>query len=132
MARTSNVPNEPEPRWQVLIAVLAVGGLEVSLPPQLTAGPRWLFPALVGVLLVPLVLSHRQRLHRLNMTLGMIVTSLMTLAMVVSLGLLIRGLLAHAEGPGELLMSAAALWSTNVLVFSLWVLAPGRRRAAPA
>src|SRR5713226_2729233 len=45
-------PWNPEPRWPALIAVVAVGGLYWALPAGLTIGPRWLFPAIIGVLLV--------------------------------------------------------------------------------
>ena len=41
----------PEPCWPALIAVIAVGGLSAALPAGLTTGPRWLFPAVIGVFL---------------------------------------------------------------------------------
>jgi uncharacterized membrane protein len=114
------VPNQPEPRWQVLIAVLAVGGLELALPPQLTVRPRWLFPALVGVLVLPLVFSHRTGRQRLNRILGVVVTTVVTVALIVSVVRLVTALPTGAEAPVALLFSAAELWLTNVLVFSLW------------
>jgi uncharacterized membrane protein len=40
--------------------------------------------------------------------------------MIVSVVLLIAALPSHKESPTELLKSAAALWTTNVLVFALW------------
>ena len=43
---------DPEPRWPALIAILAVGGLYLALPANLTIGPRWLFPAIVIALLI--------------------------------------------------------------------------------
>ena len=60
-----------EPRWPALIAVAAAGGLSLAVPPGLTLGPRWLFPLITGVLLVPTVLSlripaHRERSFRSN------------------------------------------------------------------
>jgi hypothetical protein len=113
-------PREPEPRWQALIALLAVGGLELALPRELTIEPRWLFPVLVGVLVLPLVVSHHTGRHRLDSALGLAVLSIVTGGLVVSLVLLVRALPAHVETPGALLQSAAALWATNVLVFSLW------------
>jgi len=48
------------------------------------------------------------------------VTGLVTAGMIVSLSLLIRALPAHKESPTELLLSAVALWFTNILVFALW------------
>jgi hypothetical protein len=110
----------PEPRWHALIAVLAVGGLYVALPADLTVGPRWLIPGIIGLLIIPSVISHRSGWHHLDRILGFVVTSLVTVAMVMSVILLIRALPMHKESPTDLLLSAAALWATNILVFALW------------
>ena len=111
---------DPEPRWPALIAILAVGGLYLALPANLTVGPRWLFPAIVIALLIPTVISHRTGKHNLNKFFGFAVTSVVTLAMVVSVALLIKALPSHKESPTELLISAVSLWFTNILVFALW------------
>ncbi len=111
---------DPEPRWPALIAVAAVGGLYLALPAYLTIGPRWLFPAAVVALLVPTVISHRAGKHHINRFLGFTVNVLVTLGMIVSVGLLIAALPAHKESPTALLVSAALLWMTNILVFALW------------
>jgi len=100
--------------------VLASGGLYTALPHVLTVGPPWLFPSLVLALLVPTVLTHRTGQHRLNAILGLVVTGVLTAGLVVSLMLLIAALPAHKETPTALLVSAAALWATNILVFALW------------
>jgi uncharacterized membrane protein len=112
--------DDPEPRWPALIAVLAAGGLYLALPSDLTIGPHWLFPSLIIVFLVPTVLAHRAGKHHLDRTLGLALTCLVTVEMIVSVILLIRALPAHKETPSELLLSAASLWTTNVLVFALW------------
>lgn len=111
---------EPEPRWPALLAILAVGGLGLALPPSLTMGPRWLLLAVLLVVLVPTVISHRAGMKELNRKLGFAVSSIVTLALIGSLVFLITGLSKKQETPGELLVSAAALWATNVLVFALW------------
>jgi hypothetical protein len=111
---------DPEPRWPAVIAVLSVGGLYLALPSDLTVGPRWLFPAIIGVLLVPTVISHRIGRHHVDRVLGFLIISLVTLAMIVSVALLIRALPSHRQSPTALLLSATSLWSTNVLVFALW------------
>lgn len=111
---------DPEPRWPAAIAVMAVTGLYLALPPYMVIGPRWLFPALVIVLLVPTVITHRAGKHNLNRILGFTVTGLVTMGMIVSVALLIAALPSHKESPVQLLISAAALWITNVLVFALW------------
>ena len=64
----AHVPDRwnPEPRWPALIAILAVGGLYLALPANLTVGPRWLFPGAIIALLIPTVISHRTGKHNLN------------------------------------------------------------------
>lgn len=110
----------PEPRWPALIAVVAVGGLYLALHADLIIGPRWLLPAIVGGLLVPTVISHRTGRHDLNRILGLVVTSLVTVGMIASVALLLSGLPSHRQSPVDLLLSAASLWFTNILVFALW------------
>ena len=111
---------ETEPRWPALVALLAVGGLYLALPNNLAIGPPWLLLALVAVLLVPTVVSHRRGHHRANRVLGLGVAGVVTVFMVLSLALLVQALPQHAESPIGLLESATALWLTNVLVFALW------------
>ena len=111
---------EPEPRWPAFVAVLAVGGLYTGLPDALTMGPRWLFPSAVLALLVPTVVSHHTSRPRLNAIFGFAVDAVLTLGLTISIVLLIGALPKHQETPQELLVSAASLWITNILVFALW------------
>ena len=110
----------PGPRWQALIAVLAVTGLYVALPPSLTVGPTWLVPVIVAAIEIPLFVLHRMGRHRLDSWLGLTLLSILTIAMVAAVGFLIGLLPTHRESPTQLLRSAASLWVTNVLVFALW------------
>ena len=111
---------DPEPRWPALIAIFAVAGLYIALPRSLVFGPKWLYVVLIGILLVPTMVFHRTRFHNIDRILGFTISGLITIAMIASVVLLISGLPAHAETPSELLFSAGTLWSTNILVFSLW------------
>ncbi|MCU1383472.1 MAG: hypothetical protein JWL71_2169 [Acidobacteria bacterium] len=110
----------PEPRWPALVAVVAVGGLFMALHSDLVIGPRWLVPAATALLLVPTVLTHRAGRHDLNRIFGMMVTSVVTFGMVVAVVRLVSLLPSHRQSPVDLLLSAAALWFTNILVFALW------------
>jgi uncharacterized membrane protein len=112
--------NDPEPRWPAFIAVLAGGGLYTALPAALTFGPRWLFPSVILVLLIPTVISHHAGRSRLSAAFGLAVSAALTLGLIISLILLISALPAHKTAPETLLVSAASLWATNILVFALW------------
>jgi len=110
----------PEPRWPALIAIMAVGGLYLALHADLVIGPRWLFPATIGVLLVPTLVSYRTGRDNLNRLLGLVISTVLTAGMVLSVILLVAALPAHRQSPSSLLLSAAAIWVTNILVFALW------------
>ena len=112
--------DDPEPRWPGFVAVIAVGGLYTALPDALTMGPRWLFPSAVLALLVPTIVSHHAGKHRVNAIFGFAVDAVLTIGLIVSVILLIGALPTHKQAPLELLLSAAALWATNILVFALW------------
>jgi hypothetical protein len=55
-----------EARWPALLALIAVGVLNLALPSTLTVGPRWVLLALVVTLLVPTVIAHRAGYASLN------------------------------------------------------------------
>jgi hypothetical protein len=112
--------DKPEPRWQAILALLAVGGIYVALPKSLVIGPFWLLPTLILILLVPTVVSHRTGRQSLNRVLGLVINSTITVALVGSVVLLVRALPSHREDPLSLLLSGGELWLTNVLVFALW------------
>ncbi|MBJ6725247.1 DUF1345 domain-containing protein [Geomonas sp. Red875] len=108
-------------RWPAIVAFLALGGLYAALPSSLLlGGQRWLLLVLIAVLIVPMLISHYRGAHTTNMVLGYLLNGVVTAAMIISLGLLIRALPLHLEKPQELLQSAAALWLSNILVFASW------------
>jgi uncharacterized membrane protein len=111
---------DSEPRWPAVIAILAVGGLYLALPDSLTFGPNWLFPSLVLALLIPTNISYHTGRHRLNAILGFAVDGVLTVGLIISVTLLVDALPAGKEAPQQLLLSAASLWTTNILVFALW------------
>jgi hypothetical protein len=112
--------DKPEPRWQALLAFIAVGGIYLALPRSLIVGPTWLLPTLILVLLVPTVVSHRTGKRSLNRALGLLINAIITLALIGSVGLLVKALPTHQEEPLRLLGSGGLLWLTNVMVFALW------------
>jgi hypothetical protein len=115
-----NPQSRLEPRWPAMLALLAVGGLRLALPESLSLGPAWLLILVVAVLLVPTIWAWRAGNDKLNQRLGYLLVSLVTSDMIWSLYLLIAALPAHKISPGDLLISASALWITNILVFASW------------
>jgi hypothetical protein len=112
--------DKPEPRWQAVLAFVAVGGIYLALPRNLVVGPVWLLPTLIVLLLIPTVVSHRSGRRSLNRVLGTLINGITTLALVGSVFLLVRALPSHTEAPLALLRSGGLLWLTNVIVFALW------------
>ena len=112
--------DKPEPRWQAILALFAIGGIYLALPRDLVIGPFWLVPVVIVVLLMPTVVSHRVGRQLLNRTLGIIISGITTLALIGSVILLVRALPTHREPASQLLRSGGLLWLTNVMVFALW------------
>jgi|SRR5450755_4399925 hypothetical protein len=109
-----------EPRWPAFVAMLAAALLYLALPEPLSLGPSWSLLVVIGVLLVPLVVSSRRGRYDISRALTFTANGLITGAMIASLAVLIYGVPRHTETPQALLRSATALWFTNVLVFALW------------
>lgn len=121
MTDSSRNGDEHEPLGPPLVAMLAIGGLYAALPTSLLAGaPRWLMVVIVVGLIVPMVISHYAGNHPLHQTLGYILNSIVTAALIVSLGLLLKKVTEHEVSPPQLLRSAASLWVSNFLIFASW------------
>src|SRR2546430_15414509 len=120
MPAPSDRIDKPEPRWQVILALLAVGGIHLALPRWFIVGPIWLLPGVIIVLLVPTIMTHRTGRHSLNHALGILINAIITIALIGSVVLLVTALPSHRDEPLRLLASGAELWFTNVLVFALW------------
>jgi hypothetical protein len=115
----------PESRWPASLAVVAAVVLYVTLPEHLTVGPTWLLPALELAVLIPLTIAVPRRghdeapAHRLA---SIFLIAAVNAANVASLVLLVGSLLAGGskqEGQA-LILAAAQIWVTNILVFGLW------------
>ena len=76
--------------------------------------------AIMLALVIATVMSYVAGKVELNFFLGVALLSIITIAVVWSLGALIAGLPLKREAPRDLLRSAVALWASNVLVFACW------------
>lgn len=120
MAVSTNPRPNQEARWPAVLALFAIVGLRIALPRSLGASPAWLPLVMVTVLVIPTVLARQMRRHQLNRWLGFVITGIVTLDMVWSLTLLVAAIIAHTLQPAQLLLSAAILWASNILIFASW------------
>ena len=115
-----------ESRWPPLLAVVVAIALQVVLPPTVIQGlgPRWLIPAVEGVLLVALFVTNPHQVDRAESNLRMLslaMIAVITVVNVVALGELIRALLDNSSAAGRALVFASVpIWLTNVIAFGLW------------
>jgi uncharacterized membrane protein len=131
-------PGLSETPLPALATVLFAIGLQLLLPPRLTAGPTRLLPVLEGALLIGLGFASPRKLegeHAGRRRLALSLTALVTAANILSLTLLSHELLHHGSpNPRQLIISGALIWLTNVLIFGLWYWeadrgGPGKRAA---
>jgi len=117
---------EGEARWQVATAVAVAIALQIPVPGRLVLlRPPWLLPALEGLLLLVLVVANPRRINRQSRALRMLsltLAVLLSLANAWSVARLVLGLVHGTEGKtaGPLLVTGAAIWLTNIIVFALW------------
>jgi uncharacterized membrane protein len=118
-------PPSPESVVPALATVLGAIGLQLLLPERLTAGPRYLLPALEGALLVGLFLASPRELeghHPRRRALALSLIAFVSAANIFSLEQLSHHLL-HSKVPTngrELVFSGLLVWLTNFLIFALW------------
>src|SRR5690242_15054853 len=92
-------------RWAAMIGILAIGVLYAFLPEHLVVGPSWLLLAIEAVLLLPLIVSKlagRRLPHITLRILAMILLGVITLALAVSIILLVITL-SNNKHPATLL-----------------------------
>ena len=121
-----------EPRWPMALAVLATGLLRAALPPELRSGDfRWLYLAVVAVLLGLLIIGDPGRIDRDRRWLRVTTVSLiglMSAANAVAAVKLVIDILDTTQYETSkftnnahiLLVSGGAIWLTNVIAFGLW------------
>jgi hypothetical protein len=117
-------PTQGEHRWQMAVAAGAAIGLQSSLPASLSLHPHYLLPILETLLLVGLMVFSPGRIVRYSTPLRMAVLALIAVISVdnaVSAGLLVHSIISgKADDAGRLLLEGVAIWTTNVIAFSLW------------
>ncbi len=118
------VQPKPEPLWHIELAVLFAIGLQLLLSSQLTVGPKYTIASLELLLLIGLRLTEEPspRPHRVRRFGALLLTGLVSFANITSLLLvcsyLIKG--SHSITGERLLISALAIYLTNIIIFGLW------------
>jgi hypothetical protein len=112
-----------ESRYAAAIAVVVAVVLYAALPRTLVFGPRYLIPVLEIVLLVPLLVGNPRRMTRqtrqlqvVSIGLILLIAATNTVALVLLVDALVNG---SAKDGGALLIGAAQVWLTNIIVFAL-------------
>jgi hypothetical protein len=113
-------PTKPEPRWPGWLAMLAVGAMIYALPSTLSLGPDWLVLVLMAAFQAIALILHFRGRHRAGQAVGYLSLATGTLALLAALAFLVEGLPSHRESPKQLLVAAAELWVSNILVFASW------------
>ena len=114
-----------EPRWPMAVAVLAAILLQVGTPHRGRVQAWWVFPLLEFALLVVVVLRDPGRIDRRSRAARrstIVLVTVMTIGTMAGVIVLIYDILAGIKGINatDLLGRGAAIWFTNVIVFSLW------------
>jgi hypothetical protein len=117
----------------VLTAIVAVIGMQLTLPSRLASYPRWLLPALQTLVLAsPVVASPRRLDHQspLLRPVRLVLIALLALANAWVVGWLMGGFIlgSNALDAGMLLTTGIAVWLVNVVMFALlyWDIERGR------
>ena len=116
---------EGEPRWPASLAIAIAIGLQVALPDKLALAPRWLLPGLEALILIALMGANPRRINRRSPMIrvaAIVLIVVASLANAWSAGSLITGIVNGTQGkdPTSLLLTGAAIWVTNVIVFAFW------------
>ncbi len=121
--RRSRPPTEP--RWPLVLAVLASIAMQFALPDRHVLSPTFLFPTVEALLLIALLIADPSHLHRRSVVLRRVLLALVIIMTVDNLAAvveMVRGILDGSKGDTGtvLLATGGAIWLTNVIAFSLW------------
>jgi hypothetical protein len=114
-----------EPRWAMAAAVLAAELLHLTLPSQISAVGRWIYPVITLGLLLVLVIGDPGRIDNRAVWLR-VVTSLLIASITIANAFnaihLVQLIVANTNlgTATRLLGSGAAIWLVNVITFGLW------------
>ena len=114
-----------ESRVAVTLAILAAIAMLAVLPDRIAPHPRWVLPGLAFLLLVGLTVANPRRIDRQSRVLravSLVLIGVISIANAATAARLVVDLVRGTgiRSPAELLLTGAAIWLTNVIVFGLW------------
>ncbi|MFF5710027.1 hypothetical protein [Streptomyces sp. NPDC012756] len=132
---TGRIPEPPERssphgpvgehRWPMAAAVVAAMVLTLLLPDDLRLAPRWVLPAVEGLLLLALIAGDPGRIDRRSTvlrTMSIALVGVLALSAVWSTVRLVDDILQGGKETGSatsLLQSGSTVWACTVLAFSM-------------
>ncbi len=116
---------EKEPVWHVQLAVVLAVAMQIALSNNLTVGPKLAIAGFeVGLLVLLTILNPTIRLGvmKLRRTIAVLLIACISVANVTSLALVLNDLFHHANHVTgkSLILSAFAIYLTNIVIFGLW------------
>ncbi len=112
--------DKPIQRWPGYLAFLAIGLIFSFLSARITNGLGWLTLPVIVIFLGLVNLTHFRGKWALTRGFAFVITTIITLVELVSIGFLLKILLTKEAMGLSLLQDAVLLWVTNVVIFSLW------------
>jgi hypothetical protein len=113
-----------EAYWHVQLAVVIAIALQLVLNDKLTVGPKYIIASFEVLLLLSLAFFAPQShsaIKRVRRSMAILLIAFISFANITSLGLVVNGLLGSKQVSGrELIISALAIYLTNIIIFGLW------------
>ncbi|MBJ7347138.1 MAG: hypothetical protein JHC87_01055 [Thermoleophilaceae bacterium] len=113
-----------DPYWPAQLAIAVTILLSLTHVERVTVGPNWLLASIEGVMLAVLIVITPMRATEHSVArqrLALALVGVVSLANIVSLGLLADSLINGAQQDGrKLILSGLVLWATYVLLFAVF------------
>jgi uncharacterized membrane protein len=114
-----------ESRLAGSLAIVVAIFLQASLSARVANRPQWLVAVISAALLVILIAANPTRINRRSRALRAITLLLIAFLSLANMASALRLVLDLLRGegirdPAQLLLTGAAIWLTNVIVFALW------------
>jgi uncharacterized membrane protein len=118
-------PSRGEHRTPAVAVVVATVALQLLLPNELVIRPSWLLPSVTGLLVLALLVINPGRISRhapVERAVALCLVAVVSAANGASAVQLVDGIITGsiANRPGSVLASAAIVYWSNIVSFSLW------------